>query len=65
MILIPCIPFIHYHYQMYMVAFGRPFISNPDLVARLKINAPLNKLDADTLYGDGTKGYIDYPFLSD
>ena len=48
-----------------MVTFGRPFISNPDLVARLKINAPLNKLDADTLYGDGTKGYIDYPFLSD
>ncbi|MDI1310002.1 MAG: alkene reductase [Methylotenera sp.] len=47
-----------------MVAFGRPFISNPDLVARLKLNAPLNKLDADTLYGGGAKGYIDYPFLS-
>jgi N-ethylmaleimide reductase len=48
-----------------MVAFGRPFISNPDLVARLKLNAPLNKLDADTLYGGGAKGYIDYPFLGD
>ncbi len=47
-----------------MVAFGRTFISNPDLVARLKLNAPLNKLDADTLYGGGAKGYIDYPFLS-
>jgi N-ethylmaleimide reductase len=47
-----------------MVAFGRPFISNPDLVARLKLNRPLNKLDAGTLYGGGKKGYIDYPFLS-
>jgi N-ethylmaleimide reductase len=46
-----------------MVAFGRPFISNPVLVARLKLNAPLNKLDADTLYGGRAKGYIDYPFL--
>ena len=50
---------------MSMVAFGRPFISNPNLVARFKLNAPLNKLDADTLYGGGAKGYIDYPFLSD
>jgi N-ethylmaleimide reductase len=46
-----------------MVAFERPFISNPDLVARLKINAPLNKLDAETLYCGSAKGYIDYPFL--
>ncbi len=46
-----------------MVAFGRPFISNPDLVARLKNNSPLNALDASTLYGGGAKGYTDYPAL--
>jgi N-ethylmaleimide reductase len=46
-----------------MVAFGRLFIANPDLVNRLKLNAPMNKLDTDTLYGGGSKGYIDYPFL--
>lgn len=46
-----------------LIAFGRPFISNPDLVARLKLDAPLNPLDNDTLYGGGAKGYIDYPLL--
>lgn len=46
-----------------LVAFGRPFISNPDLVERLKRRAPLNELDRDTLYGGGAKGYIDYPAL--
>jgi N-ethylmaleimide reductase len=46
-----------------LVAFGRPFISNPDLVTRLKLDAPLNKLDSDTLYGGGAKGYTDYPRL--
>ncbi|WP_369933456.1 alkene reductase [Xanthomonas tesorieronis] len=45
------------------VAFGRPFIANPDLVERLRRDAPLNPLDADTLYGGGAKGYIDYPTL--
>ena len=48
-----------------MVAFGRPFISNPDLVERLRRDAPLNELDRDTLYGGGTKGYTDYPALED
>lgn len=48
-----------------LVAFGRPFISNPDLVDRLQSGAPLNKLDTDTLYGGGAKGYIDYPFLGE
>ena len=47
-----------------IVAFGRPFISNPDLVERLKQNAPLNELNRDTLYGGGAKGYIDYPTLA-
>ena len=46
-----------------MVAFGRPFISNPDLVRRLRDNSPLNALDASTLYGGGAKGYTDYPAL--
>ncbi|WP_045736713.1 alkene reductase [Xanthomonas sp. MUS 060] len=45
------------------VAFGRPFIANPDLVERLRRNAPLNTLNADTLYGGGAKGYTDYPTL--
>ena len=47
-----------------MVAFGKPFISNPDLVLRLAQNAPLNPLDPSTLYGAGAKGYTDYPTLA-
>lgn len=46
-----------------LVAFGRPFISNPDLVRRLRENAPLNELRSDKLYGGGADGYIDYPTL--
>ena len=46
-----------------LVAFGRPFISTPDLVRRLKDNLPLNELKADKLYGGGAEGYIDYPVL--
>lgn len=46
-----------------LVAFGRPFISNPDLVRRIRENAPLNEVRADKLYGDGAEGYIDYPTL--
>jgi N-ethylmaleimide reductase len=47
-----------------LVAFGRPFIANPDLVERLRIDAPLNPLMAqETLYGGGPHGYIDYPTL--
>jgi N-ethylmaleimide reductase len=46
-----------------LVAFGRPFIANPDLVARIQKNAPWNPLDGDTLYGGGAKGYTDYPTL--
>ena len=48
-----------------IVAFGRTYIANPDLVARLRQDAPLNKLDKDTLYGGGAKGYTDYPTLSE
>ena len=47
-----------------LVAFGRPFIANPDLVRRLREKAPLNTLDKATLYGGGAKGYTDYPALA-
>ena len=45
------------------MAFGRPFIANPDLVQRLRIGAPLNALNPATLYGGGAKGYTDYRAL--
>ena len=44
-----------------LVAFGRPFISNPDLVRRLREDLPLAPLQRETLYGGGSAGYIDYP----
>lgn len=46
-----------------LVAFGRSFISNPDLVERLRRNAPLAPLNRATLYGGGAEGYTDYPTL--
>ena len=46
-----------------LVAFGRPFIANPDLVERLRSDAPLNMPDQATFYGGGAKGYTDYPSL--
>ena len=45
------------------VAFGRQFIANPDLPARLRRGAPLNRYDRATFYGGGAAGYIDYPVL--
>ncbi len=45
------------------VAFGRPYISNPDLVERFRTDAPLNEADTTTFYGGGEKGYTDYPAL--
>jgi N-ethylmaleimide reductase len=45
------------------VAFGVQFLANPDLVERLRLNAPLNKPDQATFYGGGEHGYVDYPFL--
>ncbi|MGP9263572.1 alkene reductase [Yersinia pestis] len=45
------------------VAFGRSYISNPDLVTRLQQHAPLNEPDSNTFYGGGAKGYTDYPTL--
>lgn len=46
-----------------LIAFGKPFISNPDLVERLRLDAPLNAWDKATFYGGGAKGYTDYPTL--
>ncbi|MDO8261862.1 MAG: alkene reductase [Gallionella sp.] len=46
-----------------LIAFGRPFLANPDLVARLKNGAPLNAPDFGTFYTPGEKGYTDYPAL--
>jgi N-ethylmaleimide reductase len=46
-----------------MIAFGKPFIANPDLVERFRRNAPLADPDTATFYWGGNKGYIDYPVL--
>ncbi|MFT3817128.1 MAG: alkene reductase [Rubrivivax sp.] len=47
------------------VAFGRPFISNPDLVRRLREDAPLQPLVGKTVYQPGPEGYTDYPTLDE
>ena len=46
-----------------LIAFGRPFLANPDLVARLRAGAPLNAPDMATFYVPGARGYTDYPAL--
>jgi len=46
-----------------LVAFGRPYIGNPDLVERVQSGAPLNQSDHETWYGGGAEGYTDYPAL--
>ncbi|HYW06522.1 MAG TPA: hypothetical protein VE913_06185, partial [Longimicrobium sp.] len=46
-----------------MVAYGIPFIANPDLVRRLQLGAPLSSADRATFYGGNEHGYIDYPAL--
>jgi N-ethylmaleimide reductase len=43
--------------------FGKLFISNPDLVERLRAGAPLNPWHAETFYSPGAPGYTDYPAL--
>jgi len=45
------------------VAFGVPFIANPDLPERFRLGAALNDADPSTFYSPGSKGYTDYPFL--
>ncbi len=46
------------------VAFGVPFIANPDLPARFAANAPLNEANSSQFYSQGPEGYTDYPFIS-
>ncbi len=48
-----------------LIAFGKPFIANPDLVRRLRTNAPLEQPDKATFYGGGAEGYTDYEELAD
>ncbi len=48
-----------------LICFGKPFISNPDLVSRLKAGAPLAAPDQATFYAGGPKGYVDYPALAE
>ena len=47
-----------------LVAFGVPFLANPDLPARYRRNAALNPPDQATFYAGEEKGYIDYPTLA-
>lgn len=49
--------------QADLIAFGRPFLCNPDLVDRMRMDAPLNAPDMATFYTPGDKGYTDYPVL--
>jgi N-ethylmaleimide reductase len=44
-----------------LVAFGRSYIANPDLVQRFAENAPLAEVDWETVYASGPHGYSDYP----
>jgi N-ethylmaleimide reductase len=45
------------------IAFGRPYIANPDLPERFLVDGPLNEVDWPTVYASGQMGYIDYPVL--
>jgi len=48
-----------------LIAFGRPFIANPDLVERLQVGASLAEINPATLYGGGAAGYTDYPRVTE
>lgn len=50
--------------QADVIAYGVPFIANPDLVERFRTDAPLNEADEALFYGGNEKGYTDYPFLA-
>ncbi|AMO23273.1 alkene reductase [Ramlibacter solisilvae] len=47
-----------------LIAFGKLYIANPDLVDRFRVKAPLNAPDRSTFYGGGARGYTDYPRLT-
>ena len=46
-----------------LIAFGRPYIANPDLVARFAAGAPLADVQWESVYASGPEGYIDYPAM--
>jgi len=46
-----------------LIAYGMPFLANPDLVERFRVGAELNPPNIDLLYGGGAEGYTDYPTL--
>ncbi len=48
-----------------LVAFGVPYIANPDLPERYRLDHALNEPDKETYYGGGAKGYTDYPFMNE
>ena len=48
-----------------LIAFGRPYIANPDLAERMKNDWPLNDVHRATIYGGAEEGYTDYPFWPD
>jgi N-ethylmaleimide reductase len=50
--------------QADLIAFGRPFLANPDLLARMRSGATLNAPDMGTFYTPGAKGYTDYPAMA-
>jgi N-ethylmaleimide reductase len=47
-----------------LIAFGREYIANPDLVERIRLNAPLNEQRPEGYYGSSHVGYTDYPSLA-
>ena len=47
-----------------LIAFGRDYIANPDLVERMRLDAPLNEPRPEYFYGNSGKGYTDYPNLT-
>jgi len=47
------------------ITYGRPFIANPDLPKRIRLDAQWNEPDPDTFYGGGREGYTDYPFMEE
>jgi N-ethylmaleimide reductase len=46
-----------------LIAFGRAYIANPDLVERIRLDAPLNDHRPEGHYGSSPVGYTDYPFI--
>ena len=48
-----------------LIAFGRPFLANPDLVERIRAKAALNPWEVATFYSQGAEGYTDYPTLAE